>query len=178
MEPHRWWTIASSSWNFVRKRWLVPEHELIILIQEETTRTEEKEEAEYRSPTWSILQALQKINKDRRLEGEAVMSSPPFLQSVGRGDLKFWREDDGPTVVVWKSVSDSEQERWSKKMGKSKDWVIWCRSRKKDEEQRLFEVDGKEISSNRSKQAKPKAGEKTDKRGGKGQSVRWKAWWR
>ena len=48
----------------------------------------------------------------------------------------------------------------------------------KNEDQRPFEVDGKEIFSNRSKQAQPKAGEKTDKKGGKGQSVRWKAWWR
>ena len=48
------------------------------------------------------------------------------------------------------------------KMGKSKDWVVWCRSRKKDEEQRPFEVDAKEIFSNRSKYANPKAGEKTD----------------
>ena len=48
----------------------------------------------------------------------------------------------------------------------------------KDEEQRPFEVDGKEIFSNRSKQAKPKAGETPDKKGGKGQSVRWKALWR
>jgi len=63
-------------------------------------------------------------------------------------------------------------------MGKSKDGVVWCRSRKKDEEQRPFEADGKEIFSNHSKQAKPKVGEKTDKKGGKGQSVRWKAWWR
>jgi len=63
-------------------------------------------------------------------------------------------------------------------MGKSKDWAVWCRSRKKDEEQRPGEVDGKEIFSNRSKQANPKAGEKTDKTGGKGQSVRWKVWWR
>jgi len=63
-------------------------------------------------------------------------------------------------------------------MGKSKDWVVWCRPREKDEEQRLFEVDGKEIFLNRSKPAKPKAGEKTDKKVGKGQSVRWKAWWR
>jgi len=60
----------------------------------------------------------------------------------------------------------------------SKDWVVWCRSRKQDEKQRPFEVDGKEIFSNRSKQAKPKAAEKTDKKGGKGQSVRWKVWWR
>jgi len=144
-------------------------------MKEETKRTEEKEEAGYRSPTWSILQALQKINKAKRLEGEAIMSAPPFFQSAGRGDLKFGGEDDGPTVVVWESLSESEQEQWSEKMGKSKDWVVWCRSRKKDEEQRLVELDGKEIFSNRSKQAKPKAGKKTDKKGGKGQSVRWKA---
>jgi len=60
-------------------------------------------------------------------------------------------------------------------MGKSNDWLVLCSLRKKDEEQRPFEVDGKEIFSNRSKQANPKAGEKTDKKGGKGQSVHWKA---
>ena len=50
----------------------------------------------------------------------------------------------------------------------------------KDEEQRPFEVDGKEIFSNRSKQTKTKtkAGKKIHKKGGKGQSVHWKAWWR
>jgi len=68
---------------------------------------------------------------------------------------------------------------WSRSNGrksiKSKDWVVWCRSRKKDEEQRPFEVNGKEILSNRIKQAKTKAGEKTDKKEGKGQSVPWKA---
>jgi len=95
------------------------------------------------------------------------MSAPPFFQSAGRGDLTFWGEDDGPTIVVWESSSESEQEQWLEKMGKSKDWVVWCRSRKKDEEQRPFDVDGKEIFSNRSKQANPKAGEKTDKKGGK-----------
>jgi len=67
------------------------------------------------------------------------MSAPPFFQSAGRGDLKFWGEDDGPTVVVWESLSESEQEQWSEKMGKSKDWVVWCRSREKDEEQHPFE---------------------------------------
>jgi len=111
MEPHKGWTIANSSWNFLRKRWLDREQELITVIQEETKRTVEKEEAGYRSPMWSILRALQKINKAKRLEGEAIMSAPPFFQSAGRGDLKFWGEDDGPTVVVWESLSESEQER-------------------------------------------------------------------
>ena len=80
------------------------------VIQEETKRTEEKEEAGYRSPTSSILRVLQKINKTKTLEGETVMSAPPFFQSAGRGYLKFWGEDDGPTVVVWEKLSESEQE--------------------------------------------------------------------
>ena len=100
------------------------EQKPITVIQEETKRTEEKKEARYRSPMWSILRALHKINKAKSLDGEAVMSAPPFFQSVGRGDLEFWEEDDGPTVLVWESLSESEQRQWSKKMGKSKDWVI------------------------------------------------------
>ena len=68
------------------------------VIQEETKRTEEKEEAGYRSPTSSILRVLQKINKTKTLEGETVMSAPSFFQSAGRGYLKFWGEDDGPTI--------------------------------------------------------------------------------
>jgi len=100
MEPHRGWTIASSSWKFLRKLWLDREEELTMVIQEETKRTEEKEETGYRSPTWSILRALKKINKAKGLEGESVMSATPFFQSAGRGDLKFWGEDDGPTVAV------------------------------------------------------------------------------
>ena len=46
------------------------------------------------------------------------MSAPPFFQSAGREDLMFWGEDDGPTVVVWESLSESEQEQWSIKDGK------------------------------------------------------------
>jgi len=72
---------------------------LITVIQDETKRTEEKEEAGVRSPTWSILRALQKINKSKRLEGEAKMSAPPFFHSAGREELQFWGKEDGPTVV-------------------------------------------------------------------------------
>ena len=163
--------------DFFTQGWLDRQRELITVIQEETERTEEKEEAGYKLLTGSILRALQKINKAKRLEGEAVISAPPFFHSAGRGDPKFWGHNDGPTVVVWESSSESEQEQWLNKMVKSKDWVVRCRLKAKNEEQRPFEVDGKEIFSNRSKLTKAKAGEKRDKKGGKGQSVRWKAWW-
>jgi len=45
----------------------------------------------------------------------------------------------------------------------------------KNEEQRPFEVEGKKIFSNCSKKTKARAGEKMDKKGGKGQSECWKA---
>jgi len=137
--------------DFLRKRWLDREQELITVNQEETKRTEEKQEAGYRSPLWSILRALQKINKAKRLEREAVLLAPPFFQSAGRGDLKFWGEDDGPTVVVWESLSESGQEQWSKKMRKSKDWVAWCRSRKKTKSNARLKSMEKKSSHNRSK---------------------------
>jgi hypothetical protein len=60
------------------------------LFGKDIKRTEELEEAGYRSPTWVALRALQQINSATRIEGEAAMSAPPFFQSTGRGDLLFW----------------------------------------------------------------------------------------
>ena len=76
----------------------------------ETKRTEELEEAGYRSPTWAVLRALQQINRASRIEGDAAMSTPPFFQSAGRGDLLFWRGKEGPTEVIWERLSEQEKE--------------------------------------------------------------------
>jgi len=78
---------------------------------ERDKRTEELEEAGYRSPTWAVLRALQQINSATRIEGEAAMSTPPFFQSAGRGDLLFWGEKEIPTVVIWESLSEQEKGR-------------------------------------------------------------------
>ena len=53
---------------FLTKAMVRPRTRLITVIQKKTKRTEENEEAGYRSPTWSILQALQRINKAKRHE--------------------------------------------------------------------------------------------------------------
>jgi len=98
------------------------EQELTTVIQEETKRTEEKEEAGYRTLTWSMLRALQKINTAKRLEGEALMSAPPFFQSAGRGDLKFWGEDDEPTVVVKISWNQSRSSGRKRRAGQRIGW--------------------------------------------------------
>ena len=109
---------------------------------------EEKEEAGYRSQTWKILQALQHVNKATRIEGEAIMSAPPLFESAGRGDLEFWGAAEGLTVVIWESLSELEKTNWlKKKMNTSKDWVVWCNSKKEGEEDHRFEHHGKKLFS-------------------------------
>ena len=53
----------------------------VTTIQKGTKRTEGLEEAEYRSRTWAVSRALQQINSATKIEGEAAMSAPPFVQS-------------------------------------------------------------------------------------------------
>jgi len=40
------------------------------------------------------ITSLQQINSATRIEGEAVMSAPPFFQSAGGGDLLIWGEKE------------------------------------------------------------------------------------
>jgi len=53
LDPGRGWTITSGGWNFLKKQecWEGHEQALIATIRKETKRTEELEEAGYRSPT-------------------------------------------------------------------------------------------------------------------------------
>jgi len=84
------------------------------------------------------------------------MSAPPFFLLAGREDPKLCGENDGPAVVVLECLSELEHEQWSKKMGRSKDWVVSCRSKKKDEQQRPFEFRAKEMFSNAASKQRPK----------------------
>ena len=60
--------------DFLKKQqcWEGHEQALITTIRKETKRTEELEEAGYRSPTGAVLRALQQINSATRIEGEAA----------------------------------------------------------------------------------------------------------
>ena len=80
LDPGRGWTITSGGWNFLKKqeRWEGHEQALITTVRKETKRTEELDQAGYRSPMWALLQALQQINSATRIEGEAAMSALSF----------------------------------------------------------------------------------------------------
>jgi len=144
LDPGRGLTIISGGWNFLKKQecWEGHEQALITTIRKETKQTEELDEAEYRSPTWAVLRALQQINSATRIEGEAAMSAPPFFQSAGRGNLLFWGGKEGPTVVTWESLSEQGKKSWLEKASTMPDWVMWCKSQKGAEEIRSFELSG------------------------------------
>ena len=96
MDDYKW------SQDFFEKKeeWKGCEQGLITTIRKETERMEEKEEAGYRSPTWKILQALQQVNKAIRIEGETIMSAPPFFRVSRPRRAKVWGTEGGPTVVI------------------------------------------------------------------------------
>jgi len=74
-----------------------------------------------------VLRALQQINSATRIEGEAAMSAPPFFQLARRGDLLFFFTREGPTVVIWESLSEQEKESWLEESSTMHDWVVWCK---------------------------------------------------
>jgi len=76
------------------------------------------------------------------------MSAPPFFQAAGRGDLLFWGEKEGPTVVMWESLSEQEKKVGWTSRARVHNWVVWCKSKKGAEEIRSFELSGKEVFSN------------------------------
>ena len=64
------------------------------------------------------------------------------------GDLLFRWGKDGPTVVIWESLSQHEKKSWMEESSTMHDWVVWCKSKNGAEEIRSFELSGKEIFSN------------------------------
>ena len=101
------------------------------------------------------------------------MSTPPFFEPAGRGDLKFWSTAEGPTVVIWESLLKSGKTSWSEKMSTSKTGScgVIQKTRGKD---RPFELRGGKIFSPYDEK-KLKANGKKSKKGTKasrGQSVR------
>jgi len=109
------------------------------------------------------------------------MFAPPFFQSAGRGDLLFWGEKEGSTVVIWKSLSKQEKESRLEEASTMHNWVEWCKSKKGAEEIRSFELSGKEIFFNyvetKSKEEKNKKNG-SKKKAHRGQSVRYRSCWK
>ena len=88
--------------------------------------------------------------------------------------------EEGPTVVIWESLSEQGKKSWQAESSTMNDWVVWCKFKKGAEEIRSFELSGKKIFSNyhetKSKEEKNKKNG-SKKKAHRRQSVQYRSWW-
>jgi hypothetical protein len=100
-EVDKSWMIMSSTYNHIRSKRGKDEHSMAMFIRKEVEHQELQEAAGYRSPTWRVLRALQSLLSATQLQGEsAVAAPPPFFPNAGRGTVRFWGNEQGPTVSL------------------------------------------------------------------------------
>ena len=83
-------------------------------------------------------------------------------------------------MIIWESLSELKKKNWPKnKMCTSKDWVVWCNSKKEGEEDHRFEHHGEKLFSSYDEK-KSKVGDEQGKKKKQkaGQSVRYRSWWK
>ena len=119
--------------------------ELRTFIRAQVDQQDRLEAMGYRSPTWRLLRALQSLLSAVQLQEESAVTSPPFFPRAGRGTIRFWGKEQGPTVFLWESLGEEGREECEQAIRTRKDWVVWSRARpaKGDCEIRGFEQEGK-----------------------------------
>jgi hypothetical protein len=96
-EVDKSWTIMSSAYNLVRSKRGDDERSMAMFIREEVEHQERLEAAGYRSPTWRVLRALQSLLSATQLQGESAVAAPAVFPNAGRGTVRFWGNEQGPT---------------------------------------------------------------------------------
>jgi hypothetical protein len=150
------WTIMSSIYNHLRQGRDKSISELKVFIRAEVELQERLETKGYRSPTWSLMRALQSLLSAVQLQGESAVTAPPFFPSTGRGTTKFWGKRQGPTVFLWESLDEGGREECEKAIHMRRDWVVWSRAQpaKGDCKLRGFEQEGKAVFQGKVKRKK------------------------
>ena len=104
------WTIMSCTWNHLQCQWEGRADDLIPEIHKECKYQDKLEEDGYRSPSWRVLRALKDIIAATRIQGESMITAPPFFTSAFRGDKHLLGHTAGPTVYLWESLSEEDQK--------------------------------------------------------------------
>ena len=139
------WTITSGMWHFLKAQWPGRKAEVCATVHAETQVQEQLEATGYRSTTWGILWHLRALRGARVLEGETMVTAPPFFESAGRGECTFWSRGSGPRVIIWDSLSPTEKSVCLQELQNETDWVVWCKMGDDMWENRPSTVGGVEI---------------------------------
>ena len=170
------WTVMSGIWHHLQaQNKATNTGELARFLSSEIKYQNSLETQGYRSPTWRLLRALQNVHGATTVQGESAVSAPPFFQTAGRGDAKFWGDVDGPTVFLWEGLDDLGKQHCIQIMNSRTDWVVWSRSNapRHAKDQRPFGTVGVPLFQGI---AKPGSSAQTAQTPGK--ALREKGWWR
>ena len=155
MEPDQQWMIMGSTWSFLSKHAKRTGKDMRAFIREEVNYQEQIEADGYRSPSWRILRALQKVYEAEQLQGESAVTAPPFFRSAGRGERVFWGREQGPTVFVWESLDAEGRKRCEEVTRSTRNWVVWSRTnpRRGRDETRAYTMVGKALFEGKARPA-------------------------
>ena len=87
-------------------------------IYEEKKHQEKLEEEGYRSPTWSLLRALQAVYGARRLYEESAITAAPNFEAAGKSDKPYWGElgKVESTIILWECRTQEDKEECLKEI--------------------------------------------------------------
>ena len=179
MEAGYGWHINSSTWRHLQAHSSASPQELIQLVHTEMNHQNNIEAGKYRSPTWRVLKALQKINNAQMIIGESAVSAAPCFASAGRPGIPFWGPQTGPKLILWDSLTDEEKTKCEQSMQSEKSWVVWCRaeSKKTSTHEPEFKRLGKRIFSSSRSRKKGTQAELGQEASGR-HVVRARGWWK
>ena len=157
----------SSAYNHVRSKRGEDERSTAMFIREEVEHQERLEAAGYRSPTWRALRAIQALLSATQLQGESAVAAPPFFPNAGRGTVRFWGNEQGPTVFLWHGLDEEGREECERAIQTRQDWVVWSRARpmKGNCTSRGFEQMGKTVFCGKADRNKKEQGDPESEEG-------------
>jgi hypothetical protein len=133
---------------------------MAVFIREEVEHQERLAAAGYRSPTWRV-RTLQTLLSTTQMQGESAVAAPRFFPNTGRGTVRFWGNEQGPTVFLWDGLDEEGREECERAIQTRKDWVVWSLARpmKGDCTPRGFEHVGKTVFCGKVNRSKKEQGE-------------------
>jgi hypothetical protein len=92
---------------------------------------------------------------------ESAVTAPPFFPDEGRGIVRFWGNEQGPTVFLLHDLGEEGREECERVIRPRKDWVVWSRARptKGERTPRGFEHVGKTLFCGKANRIKKEQGE-------------------
>ena len=125
------------------------------------------------------------------LQGESAVTAPPFFPNAGRGTVRFWGHEQGPTIFLWDDLDEEGREECERAIKTLKDWIVWSRARptKGDCTPRGCEHVGKTVFCGKANRSKKEQGEPEAEEGMEdevpnsevnmsGRACRQRGWWK